>query len=244
MKLKRILPKRSGRLNGRVTVRHQGGRAKRFLRELDWIRRDKTGIWAIVENVEYDPNRTADIALLLYGDGERRYILSPVGLEAGMKVVAGENAPLEVGCALPLKKIPVGTMIHAIEIKPGKGAQLVRSAGGVATLQGREDRWILVKMASGQIRRFVPDSYATIGQVGKVEWRLRRFRKAGDMIRRGIRPTVRGVAMNPRAHPHGGGEGRSGIGMKHPKTVYGRSAVGNTRRKRKYSDKLIVKGLN
>lgn len=235
-----ILPKRSGRgASGKVTVRHQGGRMKRFLREIDF-RRDKKEVWGKVEGVEYDPNRNANIALVIYEDGERRYIVAPVGLKEGSRVIASELAPLEVGNSLPLSKIPAGTPIHNIEIKPGKGGQIVRSAGSVAVLQGREDAWILVKMPSAEIRRFKPEAWATIGQVGNAEIRTVRLGKAGRKRNMGIRPTVRGVAMHPNAHPHGGGEGRSSVGMKYPKTPYGKPAVGKTRRKRKYSDGLMV----
>ncbi len=238
-KLYSILPKNSGRSGGKVTVRHQGGRQKRFLREIDW-KRNKRGIWARVESIEYDPNRNAQIALLLYEDGERRYILSPVGLQVGHKILAGEAAPLEPGNALPLSRIPIGTEVHNLEIRPGKGAQIVKGAGCVAVVQGKEEHYVLVKMPSTEIRRFEPDSYATVGQVGNPEHRIRNLRKAGTKRKMGIRPSVRGVAMHPNAHPHGGGEGRSGIGMKRPKTPWGKPAVGKTRAKRKYSNNLIA----
>ena len=240
-KLKKILPKRAGRgASGRITVRHQGGRQKRFLREVDF-KRDKRDIWGKVEEIEYDPNRNAEVALILYVDGERRYILAPVDLSPGQKIIASEAAPLESGNALPLSKIPAGTQIHNIEIKPGKGGQMVRGAGTAAVVQGKEEDFVLVKLPSGEIRRFKPGSYATIGQVGRAEAKFERIGKAGRKRRMGIRPTVRGVAQHPGAHPHGGGEGRSGIGLKYPKTPYGKPAVGRTRKRRKYSDKLIVK---
>lgn len=239
-KLKRILPKKSGRSSGKVTVRHQGGRHKRFLRDIDF-KRNKRDVWATVESIEYDPNRTADIALVLYEDGERRYIIAPVGLKEGDKVIASTAAPLEVGNALPLEKIPAGTSIHGIEITPGKGSQMVKSAGSLATIQGREDDYILIKLPSGEIKRFKPECWATIGQISNVEHKTRNLRKAGTKRRMGIRPTVRGVAQHPGAHPHGGGEGRSGIGLKYPKTYKGRPAVGRTRKKKKYSTKLIIK---
>jgi large subunit ribosomal protein L2 len=239
-KLKTIKQRSSGRnAGGRITVRHQGGGHKRFLREIDF-KRNKRDIWARVEAIEYDPNRNADIALLIYEDGERRYILAPNGLVVDRKVMASDAAALEVGNALPLKKIAAGTQIHNIEIRPGKGAQLVKAAGSVAIIQGKEENYILVKLPSAEVRRFDPESYATIGQVGNVEDRTRIIRKAGTMRRMGKRPQVRGVAMAPNAHPHGGGEGRSGVGRKHQMTVYGRSAVGKTRNKRKYSNSLIV----
>jgi large subunit ribosomal protein L2 len=238
--LKKILPKKSGRSDGTITVRHQGGRKKRFLREVDF-KRDKRDIWAQVETVEYDPNRNADIALLIYEDGERRYILAPDGLKLGQKIITSEAAPLNVGNALPLAKIPVGTQIHNIEIRPGKGGQMVKSAGAVATIQGKEGDYVLVRLPSSETKRIRPGCFATIGQVGNTEARTGRIGKAGRKRRMGIRPTVRGTAQHPKAHPHGGGEGRSGVGLKYPKTPYGKPAVGKTRKKKKYSDKLIVK---
>jgi large subunit ribosomal protein L2 len=239
-RLKRILPKKSGRSGGTISVRHQGGRHKRFLRIIDF-KRDKKEVWGRVEAVEYDPNRKADIALVCYEDGDRRYLLAPAGLKEGQKVIASEAAPIEVGNALPLSKIPVGTQINNIEITPGKGGQLVKSAGAAAIVHGKEEGWVLVKLPSGEIRRFKPNAWATIGQVGKGYLRTERIGKAGRKRNMGIRPTVRGTAQHPGSHPHGGGEGRSGVGMKHPKTPYGKPAVGKTRRKRKYSDKLIIK---
>ena len=234
-----ILPKNSGRSRGRVTVRHQGGRHKRFLREIDF-KRDKRGIWGRVEAIEYDPNRNADIALIVYADGEKRYILSPLDLKVGARLMAGEEAPLESGNALPFGKLPIGTPIHNLEIRPGKGGQMVRGAGSAATVQGRENEFVLIKLPSGEVRRFNPNSYATVGQVGNIESKNEVTGKAGRNRWRGIRPTVRGVAMHPASHPHGGGEGRSSVGMKYPKTVYGKPAVGNTRKRKKYSDRLIV----
>lgn len=238
--LKRILTKKSGRSNGKVTVRHQGGRNKRYFRVIHFDRHIKKGVTGIVTSIEVDPNRNARIALVVFSDGDKKYIIAPNGLKVGQKIASGENANLEIGNSMPLKRIPVGTQIHNIEIKPGKGSQVVRGAGSVAILQGKEEKWILIKMPSGEIKRFYPDSYATIGQVGNVEVGKVRIRKAGINIRRGIRPTVRGIAQHPNSHPHGGGEGRSGVGLKYPKTPWGKPAVGNTRRKRKYSDKLIV----
>lgn len=238
-RLRSLLPKRSGRAHGTVVVRHQGGRNKRFLREIDFKRVHKD-VWGVVEAVEYDPNRNSEIALVLYENGKRGYILSPVGLKVGMRVISSEAAPIEPGNSLPLKLIPVGAQVHNIEITKGKGGQMVKGAGSAAVIFGREDFWILVKLPSGEIRRFDPDCYATIGQVGNVEAKNEIMGKAGRVRHMGVRPSVRGVAMHPNAHPHGGGEGRSGIGMKHPKTFYGRSAVGKTRAKRKYSDRLIV----
>lgn len=238
--LKTLLPKKSGRSKGHVTVRHQGGREKRFLREIDF-KRDKRDIWGVVEAIEYDPNRNAQIALICYTDGERRYILAPMGLAVGQKIIAGSEAPLEPGNALPLSKIPIGTIIYNLEITPGKGGQVAKGAGSSAFIQGREEDYVLVRMPSTEIRRFRFECYATIGQVGNAEFRNARLRKAGSSRHRGIRPSVRGTAQNPHSHPHGGGEGRSGVGLKYPKTPYGKPAVGNTRRKKKYSKDLIVK---
>ncbi len=235
-----ILPKKSGRSGGRITVRHQGGRKKRFLRKIDF-KRDKRDIWGLVEGVEYDPNRGADIARILYSDGERRYILAPAGVKIDQKIISSDKAPLELGNALPLSEIPIGTQIHNIEITPGKGGQVVKSAGSSATIHGKEAGYVLIKLPSGSIKRFKPRSTATLGQVGNAELRSEIIGKAGRKRRMGIRPTVRGTAQHPGAHPHGGGEGRSPVGLKYPKTPYGKPAVGKTRKKRKYSDKLIVK---
>ncbi len=222
-----------------MTVRHQGGRQKRHFRLVD-AKRSKKDVWGKVLAIEYDPNRNADLALILYEDGERCYIIGPLGLKVGDKVIASEEAPVEIGNSLSLKTIPVGTQIHNIEIVPGKGGQLVKGAGTAAVVFGKEDFWVLVKLPSGEIRRFNPECVAQIGQVGNVNSRNIVLRKAGRVRRMGIRPSVRGVAMNPHSHPHGGGEGRSGVGMKYPKTVYGKRAVGKTRTKRKYSNRMIV----
>lgn len=238
-RLKRILPKNAGRdAQGRLAVRHQGGRQKRFLRELDFVR-DKRGITGVVEAIEYDPSRTANIALVKYEDGGRRYILAPTELKVGDTVEAGQSAPVKPGNALPLRAIPVGTYVHNLELKPGKGGQIVRSAGSAAVIQGKEKGEVIVKMPSGELRKFKDAAYATIGQVGRVK--KGRLGKAGRARLLGRRPTVRGTAMHPGAHPHGGGEGRSGEGMP-PKTPWGKPARGvKTRKKKKYSDKLIVK---
>lgn len=237
--LKTILKKHSGRRSGRVTVRHQGGRNKRYLREIDF-NRDKIDVWGSVEAIEYDPNRNAGIARILYEDGERRYILAPDGLAVGTKVISSEVAPIEVGNTLTLGSIPIGTQIHNLELRPTKGGQIVKSAGSAAVVFGKEEKWILIKLPSGEIRRFDPKARATIGQVGNIEDKSKKLMKAGAKRHRGIRPSVRGTAMNPHAHPHGGGEGRSGVGLKYPKTFYGRQAVGKTRSRNKYSDRLIV----
>ena len=235
-----ILKKHSGRDNaGSVTMRHQGGRQKRYYRTIDF-RRDKRDMSATVMQIEYDPNRSADVALVHYTDGEKRYILRPIGLEVGAKVSSGAAADLKPGNTLPLDQIPVGTFVHNIELTAGRGGQIARSAGDQATVSAREGTYVHVKMPSGEVRKILGRNYATIGQVGNVDWKDRVLGKAGRSRHMGIRPSVRGVAMNPNSHPHGGGEGRSGIGMKHPKTVYCRSAVGKTRAKVKYSDRLIV----
>jgi len=238
-KIKKILPKKNGRAGGTISVRHKGGRQKRYLREIDF-KRDKRDIVGRVLKIEYDPNRRADIALVLYEDGEKRYILAPTGLEIDQKIVASESAPHTVGNALPLVKIPVGSDMHNLEIKPGKGGQMVKTAGAVAIVHGKDEGYVLVKLPSGEIRKFENDAYATLGQVGNSELKSKIIGKAGRKRRMGIRPSVRGTAMHPGQHPHGGGEGRSGVGMKHPKTVYGKSAVGRTRKKGKYSNRLIV----
>ena len=238
-KLKSILNRKSGRAHGVVVVRHQGGGHKKFLREVDF-KRGKIDVWGTVSAIEYDPNRNAELALVLYEDGERRYILSPDKLAVGMKIIASESAPIEIGNSLPLKAIPVGTQVHNLEINIGKGGQIVKSAGTAAVVFGREEQWILVKLPSGEIRRFYPDATASIGQVGNIHAKDEVIGKAGRKRHMGIRPSVRGVAMNPHSHPHGGGEGRSSVGLKFPKTFYGRKAVGKTRNKTKYSNYLIV----
>lgn len=222
---------------GHVAVRHQGGRQKRFLRKIDFAR-SKKGIGAAVESIEYDPNRTAKIAKLLYEDGERGYILAVEGLSIGDRVEAGLDAPVRPGNALPLGLIPVGTIVHNIEIKPGKGGQIVRSSGAGAVIQGKESETVIVKLPSGEIKKFDREAYATVGQTVKVE--KERLERAGRTRRMGIRPRVRGTAMHPAAHPHGGGEGRSGEGMP-PKTPWGKPARGvKTRKPKKYSDSLIA----
>lgn len=237
--LKTILPKNSGRSKGRVTVRHQGGRQKRYYREVDFGR-TKRDQWGVIEEIQYDPNRNANLALIVYGDGDRRYILAAHEMKVGARVMASESAPFEIGNALPLGKLPIGTYIHNIEIRVGKGGQMVRGAGSSAVIHGKDEKWVLVKLPSGEIKRFDPEAWATVGQVSNVGYKAERVRNAGVNRRRGIRPSVRGTAQHPGSHPHGGGEGRSGVGMKHPKTPYGKPAVGKTRKRRKYSDKLIV----
>lgn len=240
-KLHMILKKNSGRdMSGSIVTRHQGGRHKRYYRIIDF-KRDKMGVPAKVIAIQYDPNRSVDIALVQYSDGEKRYILAPNGMEVGTKIMSGEKSEVIVGNAMPLGGIPVGTPVHNIEITRGKGGQIVRSAGGQALIQAREGEFVHLKMPSGEVRRIHAQNYATIGQLGNITWKDRVVGKAGRSRHLGIRPTVRGVAMSPNSHPHGGGEGRSPIGLKYPKTFAGRPAVGNTRNKKKYSNKFIVK---
>lgn len=241
-KFLKILAKKSGRnASGKITVRHQGGREKRFLREIDF-KRDKRDIPAKVVSIEYDPNRGADIALITYADGEKRYILALQGLKVGDEIMAGGKAEIKVGHALPLARIPVGTIIHNIELKPGKGGQIVRGAGTGAVLMGKEEKYAVVQLPSGEQRKLQLNCYATIGQVGNANLKTRILGKAGRRRHLGIRPTVRGVAQHPASHPHGGGEGRSGIGMPSPKSPWGKPTLGKrTRKKKKYSDKWIIK---
>lgn len=236
-----ILPKQSGRdALGHVSMRHQGGRHKRFYRTIDWMR-DKIGIEGRVVSIEYDPNRTANIALLSYADGEKRYILSPVGLSVGQQVISTDAGDVRVGNAMLLGSIPVGSVIHNVEIHPGRGAQMIRSAGSSAMVLSRDGDVVQLKLPSGEVRAFKATCRATIGQVGNEEWRNRVIGKAGRSRHMGIRPTVRGVAQNPRTHPHGGGEGRSGIGMPSPKSPWGKHTLGlKTRKKRKYSNRHIL----
>jgi len=236
------LKKHGGRnQQGKLTVRHQGGGHKRQYRILDF-KRTKDGIPARVATIEYDPNRSARIALLNYADGEKRYILAPNGLKVGDKVESGPDADIKVGNALPLKNIPVGTMVHNVELKIGKGAQMVRSAGAGAQLMAKEGDYALLRMPSGELRKVHINCRATVGQVGNLEHENITLGKAGRSRWLGIRPENRGVAMNPNDHPHGGGEGRSPVGRKHPVTKWGKCAMGTkTRRKKKASNKLIVR---
>ncbi len=224
---------------GRITTRHRGGGHKQRYRIVDF-RRDKDGVPARVERLEYDPNRTANLALLLYADGERRYILAPKGLAAGDAVVSGREAPIKPGNTLPLRNIPVGTVVHAIELKPGKGAQLARAAGTSAQLVAREGRYATLRLRSGEMRKILAECRATIGEVGNAEHNLEKLGKAGASRWRGVRPTVRGVAMNPVDHPHGGGEGRTS-GGRHPVTPWGVPTKGHKTRKNKRTDKFIVR---
>ena len=239
------LKKNSGRNNqGKITVRHRGGGYKLKYRVIDF-KRNKDGIPATVVGIEYDPNRTANIALLSYADGEKRYILAPLGLQVGQKVMSGETAEIRVGNALRMRDIPVGQTIHNIEMKPGKGGQLVRSAGMSAQLMAKEGKYATVKLPSGEMRLLPIDCKATIGQVGNIDHELITIGKAGRKRHMGIRPTVRGSVMNPNDHPHGGGEGRSPIGRPNPCTPWGKPALGyKTRKKNKHSNKYIVRSRN
>lgn len=239
-RLKIIKTKISGRSSsGQVIVRHRGGQHKRYLRVIDF-KRDKRNTQGRIVALEYDPNRTCDIALVQYSDGEKRYILAPQGLRINDTILSGETAETRVGNALPLSQMPVGTVVHNIELTPGKGGQLARGAGAAAVVTAKEAPYAHLKLPSGELRRVQLAGYATVGQVGNVDWKNEVFGKAGRKRHMGIRPTVRGVAQNPRSHPHGGGEGRSGIGMTSPKTYAGRIAVGKTRSKNKYSNKDIL----
>ncbi len=238
--LKQIKKKHSGRdSSGKVVVRHQGGQQKRFYRTIDF-KRDKMGVVGKVISIEYDPNRTVDIALVHYSDGEKRYILAPVGLLVDAKIVAGKDGEITLGNALPMQNIPVGTTIHNIELTPGKGGQMARSAGTAATLQALEGNFVHLRLPSGEVRKVPSHGMATIGQLGNVDKKNEKIGKAGRNRHKGIRPTVRGTAQDPRSHPHGGGEARSGVGLKSPKTYAGKIAVGKRRRPNKYSDKYIL----
>jgi large subunit ribosomal protein L2 len=235
------LKKKGGRNNqGKITVRHRGGGSKRMLRIIDF-KRDRVGIAGEVIAIEYDPNRSARIALIEYEDGEKRYIIAPVGIKVGAKIQAGEDAEIKVGNSMPLRAIPTGTLIHNIEMHRGKGGQLVRSAGTVARLMAKEGKYALVSLTSGEVRKIDIECRATIGQIGNTEHAHIKLGKAGRSRWRGWRPTVRGSAMTPRDHPHGGGEGRSPIGMPGPKTPWGKPTLGYKTRKKKLSDKMIVK---
>ena len=226
---------------GKITVRHPGGGARRKYRIIDF-KRNKDNVPAKVATIEYDPNRSANIALLHYADGEKRYIIAPLGLTVGETVVSGEGADIKVGNALPLSSIPVGTMIHCIELKPGKGAQLVRSAGNAAQLMAKEGKYAQVRLPSGEVRLIPQNAKATIGQVGNIDYANIQIGKAGRKRHMGVRPTVRGSVMNPCDHPHGGGEGKSPIGRPGPVTPWGKPALGyKTRKTKNKSDKYIVR---
>ncbi len=235
-----ILKKNSGRdSSGSISVRHQGGRQKRYYRTVDF-KRDKKDIEGEVIRIEKDPNRNAHIALIKYKDGELRYIIHPKDLAVGDKIIASDKAEIKIGNALPLKNIPLGVAVHNIELYPGRGGQMMRGAGTSAAVVAKEDKYVQLKLPSGEVRKFLADSYATVGQVGNIDHKDEIIGMAGRKILMGIRPTVRGTAQNPRSHPHGGGEGRSGEGM-HPKTPWGKPARGKkTRTKNKWSNALIV----
>lgn len=238
------IKKNSGRNNqGKITVRHQGGGVKRKYRIIDF-KRNKLEVPGTVASIEYDPNRTANIALINYADGEKRYIIAPKGLEVGMTIEAGANADIKVGNALPIMSIPVGTMIHNIELRPGKGGELARSAGASAQILGREGKYVMIRLSSGEQRKVLGTCMATIGEVGNEDASLVRIGKAGRKRHMGIRPTVRGSVMNPNDHPHGGGEGRAPVGRKAPMTPWGKPALGLKTRKKKQSDKFIVRRRN
>ena len=238
------IKKNSGRNNqGKITVRHQGGGVKRKYRIIDF-KRNKVEIPGTVASIEYDPNRTANIALINYADGEKRYIIAPKGLKVGMKIEAGANVDIKIGNALPIMNIPVGTMIHNIELRPGKGGELARSAGTSAQILGREGKYVMIRLSSGEQRQVLGTCMATVGEVGNEDSSLVRVGKAGRKRHMGVRPTVRGSAMNPNDHPHGGGEGRAPVGRKAPMTPWGKPALGLKTRKKKQSDKFIVRRRN
>ena len=240
-KLTQPLRKKAGRNNrGKITVRHRGGGAKRRIRIIDF-KRNKHDVVGRVAAIEYDPNRSANIALIFYEDGEKRYILAPVGLEVGQVIASGENAEISLGNALPLNRIPSGTMIHNIELHPGKGGQMIRGAGTAAQLLAREEKYTLIRLPSGEIRRVLSTCMATIGQVGNPEHKNQQSGKAGRTRWLGRRPQVRGSAMNPNDHPHGGGEGRSPIGHPGPKSPWGKPTLGKKTRGKKITDRLIVR---
>ncbi len=235
------IKKNGGRNNqGKITVRHQGGGEKRKYRIIDF-KRNKSNVPGKVVSVEYDPNRTANIALICYADGEKRYIIAPKGLEVGTSIESGENVDIKVGNALPIMNIPVGTMIHNIELKPGKGGELARSAGSSAQILGREGNYVMIRLSSGEQRKVLGTCMATVGVVGNEDSSLVKVGKAGRKRHMGIRPTVRGSVMNPNDHPHGGGEGRAPVGRKAPVTPWGKPALGLKTRKKKQSDKFIVR---
>src|SRR3989338_8657514 len=237
--LKKILVKHSGRdSKGHVSIRSRGGRQKRFYRTIDW-KRDKHDSAATVKAIEYDPNRSCNVALLEYSDGEMRYILHPLEVKVGDTLYAGDKALIEAGHAMPVGSIPIGVPIHNVELRAGVGAVMVRTAGGQATIVGKDEKHAIIKFPSGELRKIPLTCYATIGQIGNEGRKHEKLGKAGKSRHLGIRPHVRGVAMNPRSHPHGGGEGRSGTGM-NPKTPSGKRAFGKTRKKTKLSTKFIL----
>ena len=232
---------KAGRNNqGKITVRHRGGGVKRKYRVIDF-KRNKDGVIGTVTAIEYDPNRSANIALITYADGEKRYIIAPLNIKVGDKIESGENVDIKTGNSLPIMNIPVGTVVHNIELHPGKGGSLARSAGSSAQILGREDKYVLIRLKSGETRKIQGTCKATIGEVGNLDHELVHLGKAGRKRKMGIRPTVRGSVMNPNDHPHGGGEGRAPIGRKGPMTPWGKPALGlKTRKTKKQSEKLII----
>lgn len=239
--LLRPLHKRAGRnVHGRITVRHRGGGHKRLYRLIDF-KRDKAGVPARVDSIEYDPNRSARIALLVYADGEKRYIIAPLGLQVGDPVMSGEGAEIRVGNALPLERIPLGTLVHNIELSPGRGGQMARSAGTSAQVLAKEGDYVTLRLPSGEMRLVRKECMATVGQVGNVDHGNVKLGKAGRKRWLGRRPAVRGSAMSPRDHPHGGGEGRTPIGMPSPKSPWGKKTLGKKTRRNKATDKYIVR---
>ncbi len=236
------LTKKGGRNNqGKITVRHRGGGAKRKYRIIDF-KRNKDDLIGTVASIEYDPNRTSNIALISYADGEKRYIIAPKGLKVGDKVESGENADIKIGNNLPLNKIPEGTMVHNVELKAGKGGQMARAAGSSVQILGFEGKYALLRLTSGEVRKVIATNRATVGEVGNEDHELVNIGKAGRTRHMGIKPTVRGSVMNPNDHPHGGGEGRAPVGRKGPVTPWGKPALGyKTRKNKKNSDKLIVR---
>ncbi len=239
------LNKKGGRNNqGKITVRHQGGGVKRKYRLIDF-KRNKDNITGVVESIQYDPNRTANIALINYKDGEKKYIIAPLDLKVGDEIISGANVDIKLGNALPLMNIPVGSVVHNIELRPGKGAQIARSAGSSAQILGREDKYVLLRLKSGETRKVLGSCRATIGEVGNTDHELVKIGKAGRKRLMGVRPTVRGSVMNPVDHPHGGGEGKAPIGRKQPMTPWGKPTLGyKTRKNKKASNKMIIKGRN
>ena len=238
------LKKNSGRNNqGKITTLHQGGRVKRKYRIIDF-KRNKLNVPGVVASIEYDPNRTANIALINYVDGEKRYIIAPKNLTVGTRIEAGENVDIIIGNALPLMNIPVGTVVHNIELRPGKGGELARSAGSSAQILGREGKYVMLRLSSGEQRKVLGTCMATVGEVGNEDSSLVKVGKAGRNRYKGISPTVRGSVMNPNDHPHGGGEGRAPVGRKAPMTPWGKPALGYKTRKKKQSDSLIVRRRN
>ena len=239
------IAKKGGRNNmGRITVRHQGGGEKRHYRIIDF-KRDKDGIAGVVKTIEYDPNRSANIALIVYKDGEKRYIIAPKDLKVGTEIFSGDGADIKIGNCLQLNKMPMGTVIHCIELHPGAGAQLVRSAGASAQILGRDGKYVIIRLTSGEVRKILGECRATIGEVGNADYMNVNIGKAGRTRHMGIRPTVRGSVMNPNDHPHGGGEGRAPVGRKAPLTPWGKIALGKkTRNNNKKSTDLIIRRVN